>query len=164
MNENPHQRLRAHGMNRWQWHGYNLGAWSHTVERRWKKKWTVQFWFVSLQCVPNADTWLSALFMRSEVEPAALWELRQTVWLDLFPAEAITASSQLSLKQSQRCRWHHPLNIWPASWIFRFKIGLAFCQGSLSGDFFFLSLSLASLQHPPKTSRCTQCSMFKVGS
>lgn len=48
-------------------------------------------------------------------------------------------------KKNQRCRWHHPWNIWPVSWILWFKIGLAFCQGSLSGDFFF-SLPLSS--HP----------------
>lgn len=102
----------------------------HRVKVR--DKITVQFSFVSLLCVARYLQ-LNIIYAHW-VGASNLWEQRQTVWLDLRPAKVImTASSQLSLKENQHFWWHHSLSIWPASWIFWFKIGVAFCHDSLLG-------------------------------
>lgn len=78
----------------------------------------------------------------------------------------VRRSLRLSESRDSRCRldlclasfpallerkWHQPSNIWPASWIFWFKIRTWLLSG---GFFFFLLLYPSSLPPPAESGRC----------
>lgn len=124
------------GLNRWQWHGYNIGGLrSYSVEKVGKK-----------------NSQYSSGLCLCDASQIPILESRHYLWGVRWSPQLCESTDSLCDWSSARPRQSQPPPSSPpsrisaaddiirgifgrASWIFWFKIGLAFCQGSLAGVF-----------------------------